>query len=224
MIKKLSLVQELLQETIIKRETYLQSIQKYWDAKLIKVITGMRRVGKSSLLKTILQQAVALYHIPYENIFYINKELPFFNNIKTYDDLEYHFQSFLSTIVKDKKILIAIDEIQDIQEWEKFINGYLAQYGQKVEIFITGSNSLMLSSELSTYLTGRYIEFEVFPLSLTEYALFSQQPITKPLFLDYLQYGGLPGIFYMQKEEEVIFNYLQGIYATIILKDIVKYF
>jgi predicted AAA+ superfamily ATPase len=175
------------------------------------------------LLKSILQKAVREEGIPPENIFYVDKDLFLFDSIITYKDLDQHFQQFLQTAKIDQKIVIAVDEVQEIQQWEKIINSYLATYGQHAEIFITGSNSTMLSSELSTLLTGRYIEIEVFPLDVEEYALFAKKPLTRELFEEYLQYGGLPGILHLQ-QKEAIYPYLQDIYATILLKDIVKYF
>ena len=218
------MIQEITQMHIIPREHYFQKIIQYWNSPIIKVITGMRRAGKSYILKYILQKAITDYNIPPENIFYVDKERIEFDPIATYKDLQLLFQTFLKTIQPEMKIVIAVDEIQEIDEREKFINSSLAQYREHVEIFITGSNSTMLSSELSTYLTGRYIEFEIFPLSFEEYSIFAKQPMNKDLFNEYLKYGGLPGIFSVQKTDEIIFSYLQSIYATILLKDLIKYF
>ena len=217
------MIHNILQQSIISRERYLTKIFQYRDAPIIKVITGMRRSWKSFLLKNILQKAVNDYAIPPENIFYVDKELFLFDDIVTYRDLDKHFQQFLQTIQIGQKIVIAIDEVQEIQQWEKIINSYLSSYAQNAEIFITGSNSTMLSSELSTLLTGRYVEIGVFPLDLEEYTLFSKKPLTRELFEEYLQYGGLPGMLHLQ-QEEAIYPYLKDIYATILLKDIVKYF
>jgi predicted AAA+ superfamily ATPase len=218
------MIDEILKEKIIRRDIYVNKLFAYMNSNVIKVLTWMRRVGKSFMLKTIIQDLVARKEIKKQNIFYVNKELLRFDHIKNYKDLDTEFQLFLQGVIPDEKIFIGIDEVQDIEEWEKFVNSYLATYQHTVEIFITWSNSTMLSSELSSHLTWRYIELEVFPLDLDEYALFSQKDISKELFLDYLKYGWLPGIFAMNQDETVIFNYLNGIYATILLKDIVKYF
>ncbi|MDR0607245.1 MAG: ATP-binding protein [Candidatus Peribacteria bacterium] len=221
---KIWMINEILHMQIVPREGYLYQIMQYRGAPLIKVLTGMRRVGKSYVLKHILQKAVIDYAIPLENILYVDKERIEFDSIMTYQDLYQFFQTFLKTIQSDKKIIIAIDEIQAIDQREKFINSALAQWREKAEIFITGSNSTMLSSELTTNLTGRYIEFEIFPLGFEEYSIFANHPRTKELFNEYVKYGGLPGIFSVKKTDEVIFPYLQGIYTTILLKDLIKYF
>jgi predicted AAA+ superfamily ATPase len=218
------MIKEILEEKIIIRDTYISSIFQYWNTPIIKVITWMRRAWKSYILKSIIQKAVNNYKIPTENIFFVDKELFQFDNIINYKDLDNSFQQFLKTINKDKKIIIVIDEVQEIQKWEKIINSYLTQYWEKVEIFITWSNSTMLSSELSTLLSWRYIEFEIFSLSLEEYSIFTEKPINKELFEEYLQYGWLPRISYMRKEGVSVESYLRDIYSTIILKDIIKYF
>jgi hypothetical protein len=126
--------------------------------------------------------------IPENNFFYVNKELPQFDHIKTYEDLKNEFEKF-SKKINNGRIFIGIDEIQDISEWEKFINGYLALYQERVEIFITGSNGFLLSGELATYLTGRYIEFPIYSLSFDEFCLFKKTAKTKEIFLEYLKYG-----------------------------------
>lgn len=218
------MIQEILKEKIIKRDWYLDTIRHYYNSPVIKVLTGMRRVGKSFILKSIIQEFVSNKTIDQENIFYIDKEDLENDSIKNYSDLYEIFKKFLTTAHTDKKIFVWIDEVQEIEWWEKFINGLLSKYGKNIEIFITGSNSNMLSSELSTLITGRYIEFEIFPLGIEEYGIFAWKEITKDLFLEYIKYGWLPGIFAMEKQDFVIFNYLRGIYSTILLKDIVKYF
>lgn len=103
------------------------------------------------------------------------------------------------------------------------MNGYLSVYQEKAEIFITGSNSFLLSGELATYLTGRYVEFPIYPLSFAEFCIFKKAPETKENFLEYLKYGGLPGIFKMEYTGETIFSYLLSVYHTIVLKDIIQY-
>jgi len=218
------MIQEILKEKIIKRDFYLKNIEKYYSSPVVKVLTWMRRVGKSYILKSIIQESVAIHAFDINNIFYINKEDLYYDSIKNYADLSVIFQDFLEHADISKNIFVGIDEIQEIIGWEKFINSILAKYGSTMEIFITWSNSNMLSGELSTLLTGRYIEFEIFPLSFDEYSLFSGEEKSRNLFLEHLKYGGLPGIFAMRQEEEVIFNYLSWIYSTIVLKDIVKYF
>ena len=153
-------IQKILQEKIIDRKFYLDRIKKYLNTPLIKVLIGQRRVWKSTILKSVIQKLVENSEIFIENIFYINKELPFFDDIKNYDDLKEKFEKFLKN-KKEWKIFVWIDEIQEIIGWERFVNGLLAEYWENIEIFITWSNSFLLSWELATYLTWRYIEFHI---------------------------------------------------------------
>jgi len=218
------MIDEILNEKIIARPFYNDWLKKYLNSNVIKVVTWMRRVWKSYLLKYLIQDIVKDNFTNINNIFYINKEDLEFDYIKDYSDLNNKFKIFLSEIKPNNKIFVWIDEIQEIKWWEKFINSILSKHQTNIEIFITWSNSNMLSSELSTLITWRYIEFEVFPLSLNEYSFFANKQISKELFIEYLKYWGLPWIFFMNKDDKIIFNYLKGIYSTILLKDIVSYF
>ncbi len=218
------MITEILKENIIKRPYYNELLKKYLDTNVIKVITWMRRVWKSYLLKYLIQDIVRQNFTTQNNIFYINKEDLEFDFIKNYSDLYEEFKKFLENIDTTKKIFIWIDEIQEISWWEKFINSILWTYKEKIEIFITWSNSNMLSSELSTLITWRYIELEVYPLSYSEYSIFSWKQKSKDLFLEYLKYWWLPWIFWVNKEEKIVFDYLKWIYSTILLKDIVASF
>jgi predicted AAA+ superfamily ATPase len=187
---------------------------------LIKVIIWQRRVWKSSILKSIIKYLYKENIIKEENFFYINKESPYFDNIRNYENLKEEFEKFLKNI-SDWKIFIWIDEVQDIENWEKFINWYLSIYGEKAEIFITWSNSFLLSGELATYLTWRYIEFPIYWLSFDEFCIFKDTNKWKDSFLEYLKYWWLPGIFKMQWSDDTIFSYLLSVYNTIVLKDII---
>lgn len=215
-------IQKILNEEIIDRNFYLDKIKDYFNTPLIKVLIWQRRVWKSTILKSIIQKLVKKNDIFKENIFYINKELPFFDDIKTYSDLREKFELFLKN-TKKWKIFVWIDEIQEIKEWERFINWLLAEYSENIEIFITWSNSFLLSWELATYLTWRYVEFNILPLSFEEFCIFKWEEKSKSLFLDYLKFGWLPAIFKMQYSEDIIFPYLLWVYNTIIIKDIINY-
>ena len=217
------MITEILNQEIIKRPFYLEILNKYLDSNVIKVITWMRRVWKSFILKSLIKELYKSKKIIKENFFYINKEDLEFDHINDYKDLNNEFKKFLKN-TKTWKIFVAVDEIQEIQYWEKFINSILSKYQNNIEIFITWSNSNLLSSELSTLLTWRYIECEIFPLNIEECAIFSKKEINEELFFEYIKYGWLPGRFFMKNEEIVIFNYLKWIYSTIILKDIVRHF
>jgi predicted AAA+ superfamily ATPase len=218
----ISMIQEILKEQLIVREEPMNFIKKFLHTPLIKVLTGQRRVGKSSILKLFMQELYQSKAIPKENFFYINKENTDFDYIKTYEDLKKAFQEFSEKTVSGR-IFVGIDEIQDIPYWEKFVNGILAKYGDKAEIFITGSNAFLLSGDLTTYLTGRYIEFPIYPLSFSEFCIFKKETESRENFLEYLKYGGLPGIFRMERSDEVIFSYLLSVYNTIFVKDIIQH-
>ncbi len=215
-------IQKILNEKITNRKFYIDKIKKYLNTPLIKVLVGQRRVWKSSILKLIIQKLYSEKQIPKENFFYINKELPDFDDIKNYEDLKNKFNEFLKT-KKEWKIFVWIDEIQEIIWWEKFINWLLAEYQENIEIFITWSNSFLLSWDLATYLTWRYIEFYIYPLNFEEFCDFKQEKKTKSNFLDYLKFWWLPAIFKMEHSEDVIFWYLLWVYNTIVLKDIIQY-
>lgn len=202
---------------------YSEKIEKFLGKPVIKVLSGMRRVGKSSLLKSVIQNLVTSGQYKSEDIFYLNKESYEWDHIRTYHDL---MELFLTFEKKGDhgKILVAIDEIQDIEEWERFIRSIFSDKQDTIDIIITGSNSTLLSGELTTFLTGRYVEFKIFPLDFEEYTLFRNKTPTDALFLEYLHYGWLPGIIRMWRDEESIYEYLHGIYSTILLKDIVRHF
>jgi len=216
------MIQEILNEHIVIRDFYISRIKKYIWSPVIKVIIWQRRVWKSYILKTVIQDLVHTRQFSSDSIFYINKELPLFDHIKTYDDLKSSFTLFKKT-AKHKKIFVGIDEVQEISWWERFVNWLLAEYGDAIEIFITWSNSFLLSWELATYISWRYVEFYVWPLDFEEFCLFKKQKKTEKIFLEYLKYWWLPWIFRMERSDETIFNYLKWVYNTIILKDIVQH-
>ena len=182
------------------RETYLNQIRPFYDVDLIKVIVGVRRAGKSILLETIMDEIIKS-GISIEHIIYINFENLDFYYIKNFLDLH---QEVKSRIVDDKKYYIFLDEIQHIKEFEKALSSFRASLN--VSIFVTGSNSTLLSGELSTLLTGRTIEFEILPFSFLE-------------IYDYIKWGGFPIRFDLKREEDIR-RYLNGLYDNIINRDI----
>ena len=206
------------------RSAYLNQIHPFMDKPVIKVIVGMRRVGKSTILEQLRNYLTKVQKIRSANIVYINKESLDFDDLKTYLDLHKYVQKELAH-AKGKRYIF-IDEIQEIEDWEKAISSFLAE--KLGDIIITGSNAQMLSSELATKLTGRYIEFPIWPLSFKEFLQF--RGIKTPLkdyteeFKLYLQFGGLPGIhsFKLDEEPEATASYLNSILNTILLKDIVR--
>lgn len=202
----------------LARNQYLNKIEDYLDKpQIIKVITGMRRTGKSYFLR----QVVELIKSKYQNsqVLYVDKESLDFEEIQTYQDLNKYIQGSIKT---KKKIFLFIDEIQEIKDWEKAIRSFYNQ--ETIDIYITGSNSDLLSSELSSFLSGRYIEFPIYPLSFNEFLDFRQEKKSDETqeFLNFLRYGGMPGIHLLELQDENSFNYIQSVFNTILLKDVVK--
>lgn len=205
---------------MIKREKYLSRIMPFVNKPLIKVISGIRRSGKSTLLNQIAD-ILTNESVSHEQIISINKELFEFDFIRNYADLH----KFVSTKAKSKKIryYLFIDEVQEIDEWEKAINSFLAE--GRYDIYVSGSNARMLSSDLATLITGRYIEFRIYPFTFTEFneifALNKHSKTNTDTFGQFLKYGGFPGLHYLLWEEEILRQYLASLYSTIVLKDLV---
>ena len=201
------------------REKYLCDIRPFYDVDLIKVITGIRRCGKSILIEQIINE-VKEKLTDEKHIIYINFENVEFSYIKTYLDLNNYVKS---RIVDDKKYYLFFDEIQYVSEWEKVVNSFKATLN--VSIFITGSNSKLLSGELSTYLSGRYVKFEIYPLSFREVCEIKKVDIEsqESLFKEYIFWGGLPQRFIFDNEKETRI-YLSDVFDSIVVKDIVKRF
>ena len=207
---------------MIKRELYLKQIRNFIDKPIIKVITGMRRSGKSMILKLISEELLEKGVNP-QNIIYINFESLMFDYLTEFKAL-YRYIIEKSQNLKGK-IYILLDEIQEVQHWEKAINSFMVDLD--CDIYITGSNANLLSSELATYIAGRYIEIKIYPLSFAEYIDFAkkqnpQKILTKEeYFEEYLQFGGLPGIHNFNYDKNNIYQYLADIYNSILLKDVI---
>lgn len=215
------MIDEILKEKIINRQFYLDQIENFLDSNLIKVIVWQRRVGKSYILKLLIQKLVK--QIPKSNFFYINKEDLTWDYLQDYKDLYDEFKKFLKQVDEKFKIFVWIDEIQTIDGWEKFVTHLQTKY-KNIEIFITWSNSDLLSWDLATRLTWRYVEIQVYPLDLEEFSIFKRKKVSKWLFLDYLKYWWLPGIFEVKYNDKAIYDYLRWVYNTILLKDITGYY
>jgi predicted AAA+ superfamily ATPase len=203
---------------MIKRKKYIDKLHSYLGKPVIKVLTGMRRVGKSTILNLFAEEIPQKFN-NYE-ILKINKESLEFEFIRDYKILhEYIKENFKDN--KSKKVLL-IDEIQEIKNWEKAVSSLLAE--NYADIYITGSNATMLSSELSTLISGRYIEIHIYPLSFSEFTIFTKDkyPDIDLRFIDYIRYGGLPGIHLFDLKDEPVFNYLNGILNTVVLKDVLR--
>jgi hypothetical protein len=187
------------------------------NSNLIKVFTGQRRVGKSYLLYQIIQEV--LKYNETATILYINKEDLVFSEIKTAQDLNNYVQIHKS---KTEKTYLFIDEIQDIENFESALRSLILDL--QLDIYCTGSNANLLSGDIAGYLSGRYIEIQVFSLSYVEFLEFQElESNSKNLDL-YLKYGGLPYLKHLKLEDEIVFEYLKNIYSTIVYRDIINRF
>ncbi len=200
----------------ISRIGYLERIKPFINKSVIKVLTGQRRVGKSFLLYQIMD--VIKLENKSANIIYINKESYDFDSIKNY----HHLIAYVDSQKKTSDNYLFIDEIQDIGEFEKALRHF--SLDKAIDTYCTGSNANLLSGELATYLSGRYIEFKIFNLTFLEFIAFHKLENNKENLKKYLLWGGLPFLKNLEKKDEVISEYLQNIYTTILYKDIVSRF
>ena len=203
---------------MINRDMYLNKLLAYKDTEFIKVITGIRRCGKSSLLKLFMEKI--LEEDKKANIIYMNFESFEFDDIINYKDM---YNKISKQINKKNKNYILLDEVQRVEKWEKAVNAITVDFD--ADIYITGSNAYLLSSELSTYLSGRYIEIKVLPLSFKEFLNFTALEDKRTLedkFIEYIKFGGMPGIITIKDEENLYENAIKGIYNTVFMKDVVE--
>lgn len=200
---------------LIERSNYTERIAPFVDKNIIKVLTGQRRVGKSCILRQMRNNIERTQ--PGCNTIYINKELEEFATMRTHEELSSYVARHLHG---DKRNYLFIDEVQDILGFEHTLRSLQAQ--DACDIFITGSNATMLSSELSTYLSGRYVEFHIHSLSYPEFLLFHRLTASTQSLRKYLTIGGLPYLCHLPIEQDIDFEYLRNVYSTIMLKDVVK--
>ncbi len=198
---------------IISRKRYLKKVESWIGKENVIVLTGQRRVGKSFVLKDFVRQ-----HEEEANIIYVDKEKRQFRFLENGDQLGNYIEERMDT---EKHNIILVDEIQDIDGWEKPIRSYRTE--ENTDIIITGSNSKMLSSELSTLLGGRYEEIRVLPLSYGEFMKFHRLEDSDETLRKYLSYGGLPGLRVIGLEdEEMVWEYLRSVFNTVMLKDVIE--
>lgn len=209
---------------MIVREKYLSQIRPFYDKDLIKVITGIRRCGKSVILTQIMEE-LKNKGINQNQIIYLNFESKQYDNIKNDNDLYYYIQEKMKENVK---YYLFLDEIQNIEYWEKAVNSFKADLGEKISIFITGSNSDLLSSEIATHLAGRYVSFKIYPFTFKEVCEFKnieakdKYELEKD-FMDYVKWGGLPQRFILEDDNQIR-TYLSDVYDSIVIKDIIERF
>jgi predicted AAA+ superfamily ATPase len=208
---------------LIERKEYLDKLLSYKDKDIIKVVTGLRRSGKSTLLELFRNRLMANNVMPEQTQFY-NFELPENYLNKSWETLYFEIKSKLQT---DKSNYIFLDEIQNITDFEKLVDGLYAS--ENIDVYITGSNANLLSSELATLLSGRYIEISILPFSFVEYLEFRNIDTNnkylnyEALFYDYVNETSLPkGVELREEGFDKIYEYLEALYATIIEKDITQ--
>lgn len=205
---------------MIIRDTYLKRMIDAKDTEFIKVITGVRRSGKSTLL-LMFKEYLLNNGIKEDNILHINFESAIYDDVNDYKKL----YEYVKDKIKKDKIYLLLDEVQNVNNWEKAINSFKVDFN--IDIYITGSNAYLLSSELSTLLSGRYIEIKMYPLSFKEYLIFNnyEKNNLNDKFYEYLKYGGLPAITLIKDiikdNDDLVLSYLNDIYNTIVKKDII---
>ena len=205
---------------MIERPLYLNKIMPFVDTPFVKILTGVRRCGKSTILKMIQKKLKEEHHITDEQI------LSYRFDSMEYEDMTSKelYQELKTKILNTKKTYLFLDEIQEINGWEKVVNTLASDYD--VDIYITGSNSRMMSSEISTYLTGRYVTFHIYTLSFDEYLTFKKSYSTiydiKQEFNQYVRLGGFPATHLQEYSQDEVYTIVRDIYNSTIFSDIVR--
>lgn len=198
---------------LVQRNEYLKKLITWKDEQVIKVVTGIRRCGKSTLLSQY-QEYLKKNNIKEEQILAINFEELEYEELLDYKKL---YQYIKNRMCADKTTYIFLDEVQKVEGFEKVVDSLYVK--AKTDLYITGSNAWLLSSDLSTFLTGRYVEISMLPLSFSEYLELVQKD-KDSAFADYMKYGSMPLVATMNKIDEKVDAYLEGIYNTVIVRDI----
>lgn len=205
---------------MIDRPLYLDKIMPFVDTPFVKILTGVRRCGKSTILKMIIKKLREEKHVDDEQI------LSYRFDSMEYEDMTTKelYLELKSKIIQSKKTYLFLDEIQEIEGWEKVVNTLASDFD--VDIYITGSNSRMMSSEISTYLTGRYISFHIYTLSFEEYLMFKKSYTTlkdlKHEFSQYVRLGGFPATHLQDYSQDEVYTIVKDIYNSTIFSDIVR--
>lgn len=205
---------------MIDRPLYMDKIMAYTDTPFVKILTGVRRCGKSTILKMIMERLKTERHIPDERIISCRYDSMKYVDL-TAKDMYDQLKSRLST---EGKTYLFLDEVQEIEGWERVVNSLASDFD--VDLYVTGSNSRMMSSEIATYLTGRYISFRIFTLSFGEYLMFKRQyaPVSdaKTELANYVRLGGFPATHLQAYSQEEVYTIVRDIYNSTIFSDIVR--
>ncbi|HSM47406.1 MAG TPA: ATP-binding protein [Draconibacterium sp.] len=202
------------------RSGYTNKIADFTGNRLIKVLVGQRRTGKSYILRQVAKNLID-NGLPPKNTLFINKEFTNFDFLIDYKALDEFIKLYKSELKPEGRIYIFIDEIQNIEGWERVVNSYSQDYTENFEFFVSGSNSKMISTELASLLSGRYVTFNIFPFSYTEFLGITKSELSKTSYLEYMSTGGLPELFAIPKPETRR-NYVAAIKDTVMLRDIIQ--
>lgn len=208
-----------MKSDLFPRDRIVDVLKKFKDKNVIKVLTGIRRAGKSFLLK-LFHQALLEMNVAENQILYIDFE--------DFDNQEYLDAATLYRRIKSKgeenagrRLYLLFDEIQEVEGWEKCINSLYSSSSIDCDIYLTGSNAKVLSSELATYIAGRYVQLPVHPLSYREFLSFTAQEDSAGSFSTFMKVGGFPGLHTLYEDENSLRSYIDGIYSTVLLKDVI---
>ena len=205
---------------MIIRPLYVNKIMAYTDTPFVKILTGVRRSGKSTILKMIMEKLISERNIPDKRI------LSYRFDSMEYEDMtaKQIYNDIKSRLAVNEKTYLFLDEVQEITGWEKIVNSLASDFN--VDIYITGSNSRMMSSEISTYLTGRYVSFHIFTLSFAEYLTFksayTKVGTPREELINYIKLGGFPATHLRQYSADEIYTIVRDIYSSTVFSDIVK--
>lgn len=216
----------MLNDVKLFRSIFIENLKKFKDEQIIKILCGVRRCGKSTILKTYKDELISL-GVKKQNIIeqlYSSME---FNEDFDYKNMHKELLSLIENADKNQKVYLLLDEVQEVENWEKCVNSLFET--QNVDIYVTGSNSKLLSSEISTYLTGRFVQIPIFTLSFSEFIDFKKHyfPTNTEISLEkyfeqYLKSGGFPFIAKTNHNQEENYQIIDGIYSTVVTRDISK--
>lgn len=202
------------------RTHYLDCVKRYIGGHVVKVLTGQRRVGKSYIMRQIARMLVE-EGVNSNNILIVNREFAAFDSIKTYHDFVKLVDEYRACFKPEGCVYLFIDEVQEIEDWERIVNSYSQDYAYPYEVFISGSNSKMFSGELATLLSGRYIEIPIFPLSYDEYTEAHGLDKGRQSYMQYMADSGYPELLNFT-DSDVKRNYISGLRDTVLLKDVIS--
>ena len=203
-----------------RRDFYLSKIKAFSGNSLVKVLTGQRRAGKSYILRQVMMDLIS-DGVADNNLLYVSKEYTSFDFIRSYTDLDDIIREYREHLKPEGKTYIFIDEIQNVEGWEKVVNSISQDFTAPCEVFISGSNSKMLSGELATLLSGRYVECEILPLSYEEWIGANMKDAGMRSYEEYLHESGLPEMLHLSAQE-IRRHYVSSLKDTVLLRDIVE--